>query len=323
MRLKIAGRIMVAATLACASWFAIAQPYPARPIRLVVPFAPGGTTDFLARVLGKTLGERLGQNFIIDNRAGAGGTIGADILAKADGDGYTLLIWHLALTTAPSLYKKLPYDTLRDIAPITMLGTTPSILVVSPSLKVNSVKELIAAAKAAPGHLRYGSAGIGSAAHLATALFENLAGVKFSHIPYKGGSLALAAAIAGEVQFMLETMPDTYRQVKAGRLRLLAVSTARRLPALPDVPTIAESGVAGYEYYTWFGLFAPGTTPEPLLARLNKIVNEALAMPVVQAELRKDGVDPAGSTVEELRALVRHDLAKWAKVIQETGMRDH
>ncbi|HSQ04797.1 MAG TPA: tripartite tricarboxylate transporter substrate-binding protein, partial [Burkholderiales bacterium] len=149
-----------------------------------------------------------------------------------------------------------------------------------------------------------------------------LAGVKFSHIPYKGGSLALAAAIAGEVQFMLETMPDTYRQVKAGRLRLLAVSTASRLPVLPDVPTLAESGVPGYEYYTWFGLFAPGTTPKPLRARLNQVVNETLAIPAVQAELRKDGVDPAGSSIEELSALVRRDLAKWAKVIHEMGMQD-
>jgi tripartite-type tricarboxylate transporter receptor subunit TctC len=322
MHFRIADKMILATMLAVSSCCAFGQSYPVRPIRLLVPFAPGGTTDFLARVMGKTLGERLGQNFIVDNRAGAGGTIGADMLAKADGDGYTLLIWHVALTTAPSLYKKLPYDTLRDIAPITLLGTTPSILVVNPALKVNTVQDLVAAAKASPGRLNYGSAGFGSAAHLATALFENLANVRFSHIPYKGGSLALAAAVAGEVQFMLETMPDTYRQVKAGRLRLLAVSTAKRLPALPDVPTIAESGVPGYEYYTWFGLFAPGTTPKPLLARINTIVNEALALPAVQDDLKKDGVDPRGSTIEELNALVRTDLAKWAKVIKQTGMRN-
>ena len=321
MKSNAAGNTLLVAVLAAFSCFAFGQTYPVRPIRLVVPFAPGGTTDFLARVMGKKLSEQLGQNFIIDNRAGAGGTIGADILAKAVGDGYTLLIWHLALTTAPSLYKKLPYDTLRDIAPITMLGTTPSILVVTPSFKVNSVTELIAAAKASPGRINYGSAGIGSAAHLATALFENLANIKLSHVPYKGGSLALAAAIAGEVQCMLETMPDTLRQVKAGRLRLLAVSTAKRLPELPDVPTIAESGMPGYEYYTWFGMFAPGTTPKPLLARLNTIVNETLKIPEVQADLKKDGLDPSGSTIEELNALVRHDLAKWAKVIKATGMR--
>jgi tripartite-type tricarboxylate transporter receptor subunit TctC len=321
MKSNVAGKTLLVAALMAFSCFAIGQSYPVRPIRLVVPFAPGGTTDFLARVMGKKLSEQLGQNFIIDNRAGAAGTIGADIVAKAVGDGYTLLIWHLALTTAPSLYKKLPYDTLRDIAPITMLGTTPSILVVTPSLKVNSVKDLIAAAKASPGHITYGSAGIGSAAHLATALFENSANLKFSHIPYKGGSLALAAAITGEVQFMLETMPDTLRQVKAGRLRLLAVSTAKRLPELPNVPTIAESGVPGYDYYTWFGIFAPGTTAKPLLARLNTIVNQALKIPEVQADLKKDGLDPAGSTIDEFNALVRHDLAKWAKVIKATGMR--
>jgi tripartite-type tricarboxylate transporter receptor subunit TctC len=308
---------VVCAAFACTGQ---AQVYPSKPVRIVVPFAPGGTTDFIARVLGKKLGEELGQSFIVDNRGGAGGTLGADIVAKAPGDGYTLMIYHIAISTAPSLYKKLPYDTIRDIAPVTLIGTSPSIMVVNPSLNVNSVKDFIALAKAHPGRITYGSAGIGSAGHLGPALFEYYARVKLSHIPYKGGGPALAAAAGGEVQMMIQVMPDTMRQVRAGRLKLLAVSTAKRVSDLPDVPTIAESGVPGYEYTTWFGLFAPGTAPQPLVARLNQIVNKVLAMPDVQADFRKDGLEPTGSTAHEFRSLLQSEIEKWAKVIKAAGI---
>ena len=294
--------------------------YPAKPVRLVVPFSPGGTSDFIARYLGKKLGDELGQTFIIDNRAGAGGTLGTDIVAKAPGDGYTLLVYHIAIATGPWLYKSLPYDPRRDIAPITQIGSTPSILVVHPSLNVNSVKELIALAKASPGRITYGSAGIGSAGHLGPALFEYRAGVKLSHIPYKGGGPALAAMAGGEVQMMIQTMPDTIRQVRAGRLKLLAVSTAKRVSDLPDVPTIAEAGVPGYEYFTWFGFFAPGSTPQPLVSRLNQIANKMLASADLQAEFRKDGLEPGGSTVEDFRKFVSAEIDKWGKVIKAAGI---
>jgi len=289
-------------------------------VRFVVPFSPGGTTDFIARALGKRLSEDLGQTFVVDNRGGAGGTLGADIVAKAPGDGYTLMIYHIAIATGPWLYKKLPYDPRRDIAAVTLIGSSPSIMVVNPSLNVSSVKDVVALAKASPGRITYGSAGIGSAGHLGPALFEYHAGVKLSHIPYKGGGPALAAAAGGEVQMMIQVMPDTIRQVRAGRLKLLAVSTAKRVRELPDVPTIAESGVPGYEYTTWFGFFAPGTTPPALVSKLNQIVNKVLSTPELQAEFRRDGLEPSGSSVDEFRTLVHSEIEKWGKVIKAAGI---
>jgi tripartite-type tricarboxylate transporter receptor subunit TctC len=307
---------IVLAALSCA---AHAQAYPTKSVRLVVPFSPGGTTDFIARSLGRKLSDELGQTFVVDNRGGAGGTVGADIVAKAPGDGYTLLIYHIAIATGPWLYKNLPYDPRRDIAPVTLIGTSPSIMVVNPGLNVSSVKDFVALAKASPGRITYGSAGIGSAGHLGPALFEYHAQVKLSHIPYKGGGPALAAAAGGEIQMMIQVMPDTIRQVRAGRLKLLAVSTAKRVSELPDVPTIAES-VPGYEYSTWFAFFAPGTTPPPLVARLNQLVNKMLAMPDVQAEFRRDGLEPAGGSAEQLRSLVHSEIDKWGKVIKAAGI---
>jgi tripartite-type tricarboxylate transporter receptor subunit TctC len=315
-------RPLGAAVLFAACAFAAhAQSYPTKPVRVVVPFSAGGTTDFIARYLGKKLTDDLGQTFVIDNRGGAGGTIGADIVAKAPGDGYTLLIYHIGLATAPSIFKNLPYDTRRDIAPITMIGSTPSIMVVHPSVKVNSVKDLVAMAKAAPGQVRAGTAGIGSAGFLGVSLFEYQAHVKFTQIPYKGGAPALLAMVGGETQVMIQTMPDTIRQVRAGKLKLIAVSTAKRVPELPDTPTIAESGVPGYDYTTWFGLFAPGTTPKPLITRLNQLVNKHLASPELQAEFRKDGLEPSGSTAEAFRSLVNSEIEKWAKVMKATGIK--
>ncbi len=321
--MKQAAFVRCTAAVLCAALAGVVQgqTYPSKPVRIVVPFSTGGTSDFIARYLAKKLSEEFGgQSFIVDNRAGAGGTLGADIVAKAPGDGYTLLIYHIAIATGPWLYKKLPYDPRRDIAPITQIGLTPSIMVVHPSLPANTVKEFVALAKNSPGRITYGSAGIGSAGHLGPALFEYHAQVKLSHIPYKGGGPALLAIAGGELQMMIQTMPDTIRQVRAGRLRLLAVSTAKRVPDLPDVPTIAEAGVPGYDYSTWFGFFAPGTTPRPLVAKLNEVVNKQLAMSDLQAEFRKDGLEPIGSSVEAIRSLVNSEIDKWGKVIQAAGI---
>jgi len=318
---QVLWRWIAALTFAAVACPAHTQTYPTKPVRLVVPFSTGGTSDFIARYLAKKLSEDFGgQSFIVDNRAGAGGTLGTDIVAKAPGDGYTLLIYHIAIATGPWLYKHLPYDPRKDIAPITQIGSTPSIMVVHPSVNASTVKEFIALAKAAPGRITYGSAGIGSAGHLGPALFEYRAQVKLSHIPYKGGGPALLAAAGGEVQLMIQTMPDTIRQVRAGRLKLLAVSTAKRVSDLPDTPTIAESGVPGYEYATWFGLFAPGTTPQPLVAKLNQVANKLLMAPDLQAEFRRDGLDPSGSGVNEFRALVNSEIDKWGKVIKAAGI---
>ena len=312
---------LCAAAIAAFSCVAHAQNYPTKPVRVVVPFSPGGTTDFIARILGKRLSEELGQTFVVDNRGGAGGTLGTDIVAKAPGDGYTLLIYHIGIATAPALFKALPYDTHRDIAPITLIGTTPSIMVVHPSMNVSTVKDLVAIAKAAPGQVRAGTAGIGSSGFLGVSLFEYQAQVKFSQIPYKGGAPALLAMVGGETQVMIQTMPDTIRQVRAGKLKLIAVSTAKRVRDLPDTPTIAESGVPCFDYTTWFGMFAPGTTPKPLVAKLNQVVNRHLAAPELQAEFRKDGLEPSGSGVDEFRSLVSAEIDKWAKVMKATGIK--
>ncbi|HEX2826929.1 MAG TPA: tripartite tricarboxylate transporter substrate binding protein [Burkholderiales bacterium] len=312
---------LCAAVCAALAWGAHAQSYPTKPVRVVVPFAPGGTTDFIARVLGKRLTEELGQTFVVDNRGGAGGTLGTDIVAKAPGDGYTLLVYHIGLATAPSIFAKLPYDTRRDIAPISQLGTTPSIMVVHPSVKVSTVKDLVAMARAAPGEVRAGTAGVGSSAFLSVSLFEYLAKVKLTQVPYKGGAPALLAMVGGETQVMIQTMPDTIRQVRAGKLKLIAVSTAKRVPDLPDTPTIAESGVPGYDFTTWFGMFAPGTMAKPLVTRLNQLVNKHLANAEVQSEFRKDGLEPGGGGVEEFRALVNSEIDKWAKVMKATGIK--
>jgi tripartite-type tricarboxylate transporter receptor subunit TctC len=309
---------LCAAVCAALAWGAHAQSYPTKPVRVVVPFAPGGTTDFIARVLGKRLTEELGQTFVVDNRGGAGGTLGTDIVAKAPGDGYTLLVYHIGLATAPSIFAKLPYDTRRDIAPISQLGTTPSIMVVHPSVKVSTVKDLVAMARAAPGEVRAGTAGVGSSAFLSVSLFEYLAKVKLTQVPYKGGAPALLAMVGGETQVMIQTMPDTIRQVRAGKLKLIAVSTAKRVPDLPDTPTIAESGVPGYDFTTWFGMFAPGTMAKPLVTRLNQLVNKHLSNAEVQSEFRKDGLEPGGGGVEEFRALVNSEIDKWAKVMKAT-----
>jgi tripartite-type tricarboxylate transporter receptor subunit TctC len=314
-------RLCAAAACAALPCAAPAQNYPTKPVRVVVPFAPGGTTDFIARVLGKRLTEELGQTFVVDNRGGAGGTLGTDIVAKAPGDGYTLLVYHIGIATAPSIFAKLPYDTRRDIAPITQIGTTPSIMVVHPSVKVNTVKDLVDMAKAAPGQVRAGTAGIGSSAFLSVSLFEYQANVKFTQIPYKGGAPALLAMIGGETQVMIQTMPDTIRQVRAGKLKLIAVSTTKRVPDLPDTPTIAESGVPGYDFTTWFGMFAPGTTPKPLVTRLNQLVNKHLRVAELQAEFRKDGLEPGGSSVDDFRAHVNAEIEKWAKVMKATGIK--
>ena len=298
-----------------------AQEYPAKTVRVIVPFAPGGTSDFVARIVAQALTKELGQPFVVDNRGGAGGTIGADLAAKAPSDGYTLLLYNIAMTFGPSLYSALAYNPVNDFAPVSSLASAPSALLVNPSLPVRGVKEFLALARAHPGELHYGTGGVGSSGHLAVELLQSLARVKFTHVPYKGGGPAMTATISGEVAFLIETAGPVVAQIKSGRLRALGVTSAQRLSMLPDVQTIAEGGVKGYDYSTWYALWAPAKTPPAIVRRLNQAVQKVSTQPDVKNGLQSSGVDPDPSTAAELDARVRSDLSKWNKIIREAGVK--
>ena len=304
--------------LAAASAFA--QGYPARPIRMLVPFSAGGTVDIVARLLGAKLSADLGQPFVVENKGGAGGTIAAALLAKSPGDGYTLMMMHQGLAFNASLYD-LPYDTLRDLAPIAQVGATPNALVVTHLLPVKTMQEFLAYARANPGGIAYGSGGIGSAGHLSVELLQSLTGTKFTHVPYKGSGPAITDLISGQIQAMLLTMPSVMPYVKGGKVRAIATSGARRSPALPDLPTIAEAGVPGYEYTPWYGMFGPGALPKERIARLNSAVNRALADAGVREKLAQQGLEVHTMTSEEFAGIVRADVTRWGKIIRELGVR--
>lgn len=310
------------AFLFCSGFAIVAHPqdYPLRPIRLIVPFSPGGTSDLVARVVATKLGEELGKTVIVDNRGGAGSTMGTAMAASAEPDGYTLIVSHIALAINQTLYSKLPYNALTDLAPITKLGVAPSGVVVNNKLPVTNMRELIALAKKEPGKLNYGSAGVGSAGHLAVALLEHVAQVQFTHVPYKGGGPSAAATMAGEVQLAIPVLASAAPHVKAGRLRLLAVTGAKRSPAFPDVPTAQQAGVPGYVYETWFGLFAPAGIPKSIVAKLNRGTVKVLDMKDVREQLSRQGVEADSSTAAELGKTLREDTATWAKVIRSAGI---
>lgn len=296
------------------------QSYPERPIRLIVPFSPGGTSDLVGRIIAAKLSDDLGQTVIVDNRGGAGSTLGVSIAARATPDGYTLLVAHIALAINQTLYSKLPYNAMKDLAPISKLGISPSAVVVNSKLPAKNMKELIALAKKEPGKLNYGSAGIGSAGHLSVALLEDVAGVKFTQVPYKGGGPSVAATISGEVQLAIPVMASAATHVKAGRLRMLAVTSAKRSQAFPDVPTVQEAGVPGYVYETWFGLFAPAGTPAPILAKLNQSTVKALGSSDLRKQFQSQGLEADPSTQAELEKTLREDTATWAKIIKNAGI---
>ena len=305
----------------CAAPVAIAQTYPSANVRMLVPFAPGGTMDIVARIVAERLAERLGGVFIVDNRPGAGGTLATDLLAKSAPTGHTLMAFHSGLAYNAALYPALPFDTLKDIAPVSQVGTTPSVLVVGPSFKAQTTKEAIAAARAAPGTINYSSAGSGSTTHLAIELFASLTGTKLQHVPYKGGAPAMLAVVSGEAQLMIATLPGALPHLKSGRLRALGVTSLKRSPVLLDVPTLAESGVPGYEYETWYGVFAPAGTPRDVVGALNKAINQSLSAPEMQAQMGKQGIDPVGGSAEHFSALVRREIVKWTKLIKDAGIR--
>lgn len=319
------GVVKMAPGLALAACFihaniAAAQPYPSKSIRIIVPQSAGGSTDLVARPLAQKLGEALGQSVVVDNRPGAGSVIGTDLVAKAAPDGYTLLAVAASVTMSPSLYK-LPYDPVRDLAPISLLSSLPNILVVHPSLPVKSVKELIAFAKARPGQLNFGSSGVATGTHLSMELLMYLTGIKLVHIPYKGGSLNVNALLGGETQVNFSTISTALPFVRSGRLRALAVSTAKRAAAAPEVPTVAEAGVKGYAYSSWIGLLAPAKTPQPIIARLNAESVKAVQTPEMKAILATEGSEPVGNSPDEFDTIMKTEVARWMKVVKAAGIK--
>ena len=292
-------------------------PYPAKPIRMVVPFTPGGSTDILARAIGLELTRAWGQPVIIDNVPGAGGSIGADKVAKAPADGYTLLMGHIGtLAVNPSLYPALPYNPVKDFAPVAWVARVPNVLAVHPSVNAKSVKELVALAKAKPGQLNYGSGGNGSAANLATEYFKLQTGASLLHIPYKGTAPAVTDLVGGQIQILFSGAPAVLPFIKSGQLRALAVSSPQRIDALPDVPTVAEAGVKDFEADQWYGVVAPAGTPREIVMKLNAQINQTLASPELKTRLNHEGAIPTPATPEVFGQLIVREIARWKPVIQ-------
>lgn len=314
---RIAQLAFSVAALAVMVGSASAQTYPSKPIRWIVPFPPGGSTDLLARVVGQKLTEAWGQQVIVENKGGAGGTLGAAEAARAPADGYTLLMGAIHHTIASSVYPKLPYDIQKDFAPITVVAIVPNVLVVNPSVPANSTKELIAYAKANPGKLTYGSAGMGTAHHLIGEQFNLQAGVNILHVPYKGSSPAVADLIGGQVLIMYDTVASCLPHIKSGKLRPLAVATAKRSSALPDVPTIAEAALPGFEVTTWFGALAPVKTPKEIVVKLNGEIVKILAMPDVRKRLLDAGAEPVGNSPEQMAAQIKKETGEFAKIVKQ------
>jgi tripartite-type tricarboxylate transporter receptor subunit TctC len=299
---------------------ALAQAYPAKPIHLIVPFPPGGINDVLARVTGQKLSESLGQGVVVENRPGAGGTIGSNAVAKAPADGYTLLFGATStVAVSPHLYKNVPYDPIADFAPIVEIASVGSLLVVNPAVPATSVRELVALARARPGSLTFGSAGSGASQHMGGELLKSMAAIDIVHVPYKGGAPAMTDLVAGQISFMVEPIPTALPHVKSGRVRALAVSTPRRSAALPELPTISESGYPGYDLTIWFGLLAPARTPPEVIARINADMVKILAGADMRERLSAQGAEPVGGTPETFAAHIRSEVARWGDVVKTSG----
>ena len=298
---------------------AAAQTYPSRPVRIVIPLSPGGTTDVPGRIIAQKLSETLGQQFYVENRAGAGGTIGSDFVAKANADGYTLLLTATPFVITPHVYKKLPYDALADFTPVIRIASGPYVLVVHPSLGVNSVKELIAAAKKEPGKIDFASSGNGSAQHLVTELFMYMAGIKLNHVPYKGSGPAQQDLMSGIIKVSFVGTPIAIPHMKSGRLKALGVSTAKRSPEMPEVPTVAEAGVPGYEAIVWIGMLAPAGTAREIIAKLNGEIGKLVRTGEVKKLLTPTGMEPDPDTPEQFGAYLKADYDKWGKVVRDSG----
>ncbi len=307
---------------AAAAPLALAQPYPSKPVRIIVPFGPGSTIDIFARIIAPRLHEALGQPVIVENRAGAGGMIGMDAAAKSAPDGHTLVIGALGpLAMNPVLYPKTPFDPVKDFAPVSLLATGPVVIVVHPSIPASSVKELVDLAKKRPGQLNFGSPGVGSSPHLTGELFKLLTGANIVHVPYKGNAEAITDLIGGQVSVVFTGVPPVVPLAKAGKVRLLATTGKQRIPSLPQVPTIAEAGVAGAEVLIWYGVVAPAATPKDVIARLNREIVKTMSLPDVRERFSQQGADPESSTPEQFAQLIRDEVARWGKVIRNAGIK--
>lgn len=304
----------------CGAAWAQTQAYPAKPVRVIIVFPPAGATDIVGRTAFQKVSEQLGQQFVIDNRPGAGGTIGAAVVAKSPPDGYTLMVYSATFVANAHLYKKLPYDVFKDFIGITPIARLTGMMVVHPSMPARTVKEFIALAKTRPGEVSYGSAGIGAYQHLATSLFANMSGIKMIHVPYKGGSLAAVAAASGEVQALITPISEVLPQLRAERVRAIAVTSDKRVAQYPQLPTIAET-IKGYEFISWMGSFAPAGTPRPIVERINVELKKAVADPVVAANLNSQSLDPMHTSIEEFAKLLKSDYDKYEQVVRISGAR--
>lgn len=294
--------------------------YPDKPIRLIVPFPAGGNTDIVARAIGNELSKNLGVSVVIENRGGAGGALGSEIVAKAPADGYTIMMVSASHVINPSMQKKIPYDTIRDFAGISMVADVPTVLVVHPSVQAKTLKELIALAKARPGQLNFASSGNGTVGHLSGELLKSMAQIKMEHVPYKGNGPAMTDLLGGHVQMLFSSMPAAIPHIQSGMLRAIVMTGAKRSPAAPNIPTMAEAGLPGFEVSTGFGLFAPAKTPRPIINKLYNEVVKALKLPEVRERLASQGAEPIGSTPEQYDAFVRTEIAKWQKVCKDAGI---
>ncbi|MEI6320313.1 MAG: tripartite tricarboxylate transporter substrate binding protein [Pseudomonadota bacterium] len=317
MRLRPAGCVLLVMAATMPQAFA----WPERPVRVVIPFAPGGGTDATVRIIADAMKGTLGQPLVLDNRPGASTIIGTEIVAKSKPDGYTVLLVTSTFAINPSLQSKMPYDPVKDFAPVTLVARTPYVMVVHPSLPVRTVKELVALAKARPGELTYASVGTGSSTHLATELLVSRSGMKLVHVPYKGSSSALADLLGGHVSMYLGSMPASLPQARSGKLRALAVTGAARASAAPELPTIAESGVPGYEFTAWYGLFMPAGTPAAIVGRMQSAVRSVVERDDIRRQYAAEGNDGVGSTPEQFAAVVREDIARYAKIVRDAGIK--
>jgi tripartite-type tricarboxylate transporter receptor subunit TctC len=311
----------IAALVLCCPCLVMAQSFPNKPIKVLVPFPAGGTVDFFARTLAPKLSEALGQTVLVENRPGAGGNIATEAVAKATPDGYTLLMGSEIVAINTSLYSKLNYDPLKDLAPIVLVGTVPNILIINPSVPANNVKELIALGKNKSANLSYASTGQGTSTHLSTELFKNMTGMEAVHVPYKGGPPAIADLLGGQVNMMFINMPTGIAHVRSGKVKILAVSSKKRVAQLPDVPTVEEAGVKGFVTYAWSGLFAPAGTPREVVTRLNNEVVKILKMPAIREQLAGQGAEAVGDTSEEFGLFMRNEVAQWAHMVRTSGAR--
>jgi tripartite-type tricarboxylate transporter receptor subunit TctC len=315
-------RLLLASAAACMPCVALAQHFPSKPIRFLVGFAPGGSTDIVARLLAQKMSDSMGQQVVVENRPGAGSNIAAEALAKSPPDGYTILACTTGLfAIQPFLFKKLPYDPEKDLLPVTQTGSLPYIVVVHPSLPVKGVAEFVALAKRRPGELNYASSGVGTASHLSAEYFRTAAGIHIVHVPYKGTGQAMSDLLGGQVVLMFDQPVSSLPHVKAGKLKVLGISSGKRFPTLPEIPTVAEQGMPGFEAISWAGVCAPGRTPPEIVARLNAEVVKALKAPDVSERLLRDGIEPIGSSPEAFRAHTRREREKWGKVVRDSGAR--